>query len=488
MLENLKEYRFEFKHITVLFAVLMIFQLALTIVQENSLKNFLDQTHEVFQKDSAERMANLTATSLELLLENVDVSNIKDEYDEERIIQSFNVILSQQLLQKDVEDLCLLLFDGDSLLVLDDGRELYSYLSNSLPEVIGGVERHSGAIKFYRTIEADIVRDQHVHSILENGETFHIFVPFVPNGEFFGVFYLRKHPNLAGLTNEIISSYDVASLIYSSLIILGLLTMYYISSFTVRERDEVRKKYFEEKEDHLKEQINHEKEMIFTKRIYHTHHKAEKVMGFIKEDLKKITSAGSEEITQRVNKYSNFMSRVIYDMKWYDVPVQTIHNEFFNSNINEILEFLVNNIFLRMASATESFTFSTEFDERLPRVKIDEFIVWELLEPLIQNSIDHAGVEKIEILIKTEFNPETNISTISISDNGSGIPSALMKEDENGLKLIFAENISTKHLETRNSGYGCFIAYQMAVKKCGWELDVSNNTGGGCTFTIRIKN
>ena len=36
----------------------------------------------------------------------------------------------------------------------------------------------------------------------------------------------------------------------------------------------------------FKKQINYEKELLFTKRIYHTHHKAEKVMGFIKEDLR----------------------------------------------------------------------------------------------------------------------------------------------------------------------------------------------------------
>ena len=36
----------------------------------------------------------------------------------------------------------------------------------------------------------------------------------------------------------------------------------------------------------LTKQITYEKELIFTKRIYHTHHKAEKIMGFIKEDLR----------------------------------------------------------------------------------------------------------------------------------------------------------------------------------------------------------
>ncbi len=99
---------------------------------------------------------------------------------------------------------------------------------------------------------------------------------------------MKNKPNFDFITNEILSSYDEVALIYASLIILGLLAMYYISSFTVKERDEARQLFYEEHEQHLKDTIDHEKESMFTKRIYHTHHKAEKVMGFIKEDLRQL--------------------------------------------------------------------------------------------------------------------------------------------------------------------------------------------------------
>jgi hypothetical protein len=43
-------------------------------------------------------------------------------------------------------------------------------------------------------------------------------------------------------------------------------------------------------------------------------------------------------------------------------------------------------------------------------------------------------------------------------------------------------------LENQNSGYGCYIAYEMAVKKCGWKLDAQNNAESGASFIITIKN
>jgi hypothetical protein len=39
-----------------------------------------------------------------------------------------------------------------------------------------------------------------------------------------------------------------------------------------------------------------------------------------------------------------------------------------------------------------------------------------------------------------------------------------------------------------HSGYGCYIAYQLAVGKCGWDLDAENLAEGGCRFMIKIRN
>lgn len=68
--EKIKEYHFEFKHVTVLFIILFAFQLIVSFINKAAVKTFLSTTQEWYQKDSAEEIANLTATSLELVLES----------------------------------------------------------------------------------------------------------------------------------------------------------------------------------------------------------------------------------------------------------------------------------------------------------------------------------------------------------------------------------------------------------------------------------
>ena len=313
-------------------------------------------------------------------------------------------------------------------------------------------------------------------------------MPFVPRGEFVGAVYMKNTPNFGFLTSEIISNYDETSLIYSSLILLGLLAMYYISSYTVRERDDTQRLLYEESEKRFKEKIIHEKEALFTRRIYHTHHKAEKVMGFIKEDLRQLSAKNIEAVKYRVARYSNFISRVIYDMKWFDPPVQTVRSQVFNTDLNEVIKFIVENIFLRISSSDETYMFSLELDEFLPKVHINEFVAWEIIEPLIQNSIDHGGKDKIIIRVKTEFDEVQKLSRIIISDDGVGIRKDMLEENDEGVKKIFLENLTTKKKEEENSGYGCYIAYEIATARCGWKLDAENLSGGGCRFIVTIKN
>jgi sensor histidine kinase regulating citrate/malate metabolism len=77
-------------------------------------------------------------------------------------------------------------------------------------------------------------------------------------------------------------------------------------------------------------------------------------------------------------------------------------------------------------------------------------------------------------------------SYIFISDNGCGVLDDLLKEDKNSVKAIFLENISTKK-SGENSGYGCYIAHEIATQRCGWKLDVENLKDGGAQFKITIS-
>jgi hypothetical protein len=264
LLNKFRKYRFEFRHVTVLLIALIFFQLLLSIIQKSSLHNFLNETQKWYQQDSAERIANLTTTSLELLLENIISKEPLTENEEKRIIESFNIILSQQLLQQNVQEICLLFPKDSGVVAIDDGKNLYNFLANKLDTLQNTNPQHQQAIQFYKENISWVRSNERIFTKLEGEQTFHILVPFVPQGEFLGVLYMKVTPDFSTITREITSSYDEVSIIFSALILIGLLAMYYISSHTVKERNNAQQLLFEENHKHMKEQIIHEKDLSYT--------------------------------------------------------------------------------------------------------------------------------------------------------------------------------------------------------------------------------
>lgn len=484
--EKIKEYHFEFRHVTVLFIVLFAFQLIVSFINKSAIKRFLNDTQDWYQKESAEEIANLTTTSLELMIESIGSKDERNKDKEDKIVQAFDIIFSQQQLKHNIQSLFIIVRNADRVFAIDDGRTLLSFLMGSKNLEQSTDAKKTAVIEMYKKIEKDITSREQITSIISDEKTFHIFVPFVLRGEYIGAVYMKNTPDFSFITNEIIANYDETSIIYLSLILLGLIAMYFISSYTVKERDETQKLLLEEHETNITKQITYEKELTFTKRIYHTHHKAEKIMGFIKEDLRKLSPQNINEVKYRVSKYSNFISRVIYDMKWYDPPVQTIRNQMFRTNLNEVIKFIVDNIFLRISSKQSTYEIRLVTDPNLPLVSVNEFVIWEILEPLIQNSIDHGGEGNLLIKCTTGYDAENKKSFIMIEDDGKGIAPELLEIGNNGIKNIFEENTTTKNTGLQNSGYGCYLAFEIA-KRCGWDLDVINLESGGCMFTITIN-
>ena len=487
IVEKVKEYHFEFKHVTVLFLILFAFQLIISFINKASIKSFLNSTQEWYQKDSAEEIANLTTTSIELVLESIDSQSELTKEKQRKVIQSFDIIFSQQQLKHNIEGLYILVNSGDDVYAIDDGKTLFSFLLDHKQIERTTDKNKLSVIGMYKKIKNELSSTEQIKSIITDKKTFNIFVPFVLRGEFIGAVYMKNTPDFSFISNQVISNYDETSIIYLSLILFGLLAMYFISSYTVKERDEAQKLLFDEHETNIKKQITYEKELIFTKRIYHTHHKAEKIMGFIKEDLRILSPENINDVKYRVSKYSNFISRVIYDMKWYDPPLQTIRNQIFRTNLNEVIKFIVDNIFLRISTKSNAYEIKLETDPNLPVVPVNEFVVWEIIEPLIQNSIDHGGEGNLIISCKTIFDESKRKSYVIIEDNGKGIAPELLKINSNGIKNVFIENTTTKNTGLQNSGYGCYIAYEI-TKRCGWDIDAINLETGGCRFTITINN
>jgi signal transduction histidine kinase len=485
--EGYRKYRFEIRHITVLAIVLVVFQFIVLFMNQNSLRKVFIISQQWYQQDAAERIANLTATSIEMLFESKSSRAMLSESEERKIIQDFNIIFSQQLLDKNVQSVCILIPHDTTIISIDDGKQLYDYLFSDKKSIPNPENTHAEAIRLFRSIQDTIRRAEQTTTIVERQQIFHVFIPFVPRGEFVGVVYMRTTPDLTSLTEEMSKNYNQTAIVYSALIIVGLLAMFYVSTRTLAERNEVQRLLFEEQKQHLAEQINHQKEMIFTKRIYHTHHKAEKIGGFIKEDLRNLTADNITETRNRIGRYASFVARVIYDMKWYDPPIYTIRGPMFRTDVNEIIRFIVENIFQRLSDNRQATTFDLRLDPAFPLVAINEYVIWEVLEPIIQNSLDHAGVENMVITIVTKFHPDLRQSTISITDNGKGIRPDLLERDEHGIKKIFQEQVTSGSLSGKeHSGYGCYIAYELATQRFGWKIDAENLPEGGCRFTFIV--
>ncbi|MEI7906543.1 MAG: histidine kinase, partial [Bacteroidota bacterium] len=316
--DSTRQYRFEIRHLTVLFIVLIVFQTVISFVHKISLQKILFRTQEWYQQDSAERLANLTTTSLELLLEAKSKNQALPQQEINKIIGNLNIILSQQYLHQNVQEICLLVKVDSSIIAIDDGQALYTYIFGAPKDIPPSQWDHSEAMKMYLSIRDEFRSRERIQTVVADKQIFHIFVPFVPRGEFVGAIYMKNKPDFSVITNEMISTYDETAITYTALIFFGLLAMFFISTYTLQERNRAQELLFEEQKRHLAEQINIQNELLFTKRIYHTHHKAEKVMGFIKEDMRVLTVTNIDLIKTRITKYANFIARVIYDMKWYD--------------------------------------------------------------------------------------------------------------------------------------------------------------------------
>ncbi len=485
-IKKFKHIRFGWKHLLSIFMALVIFHLFVSQLEENNLRNLLSETMDWYKRNSAEKIANLTTTSLELLLESEPPRDQRDKVRWERsTIHALNSILKQPLMDRNVEEMCVIVPYRNTFAALDLGQSVYAYFYNHKLRNDLDNPMYQDAVMKYTKLQSEMVRSELIQSSRVKENIFHVYVPLENYGEYSGVVYMKIHPDVSAITQQILGTFNNTALVFSAFVMVGLLLVFYIATYMVMERDEAWELLYNEREAHLKEQVTQKKENLFTKRIYHAHHKAEKVMGFINEDLDNINETNLKETKYRMSKYANFVARVIYDMKWYNPPLHTIRSQLFKTNLNEVLKFMVRSIFQRTSNPVKAVEYNFNLDDRLPPLPVNEFVIWEIFEPLIQNSIDHSDKETTIISIATKYNPDDGISIVTIDDNGPGIQKDLLDMDESGIKRIFLESTSTK-TEDRHHGYGCYLAYEIS-KRCGWLLDAENLSSGGCRFILRIN-
>ena len=116
-------YNFEIKHFIILFAVVLIFQVVIGYLNKYSTKELLVQTRQIYKKDAAERTANLTTNSFELLLEQYLLN--PEHKEKVQIIRAFNILFSQQILQNNIQEICILVKNDAAIKSIDNGNDMY---------------------------------------------------------------------------------------------------------------------------------------------------------------------------------------------------------------------------------------------------------------------------------------------------------------------------------------------------------------------------
>ena len=171
-------------------------------------------------------------------------------------------------------------------------------------------------------------------------------------------------------------------------------------------------------------------------------------------------------------------------MKSSDPPISVIRNQVFKTDLNEVILFKVKNVFYRVYDKSYNFKIDLKLDKTLQPVHINEYVIWQILEPLIQNSIDHNQKKDLKITISTNSMKDENGIEIIINDNGKGLSEELLEINDQGIQRVFLEQTTTK-VDASSSGYGCFIAYENC-KRCGWKILTINNSGAGSRTIISI--
>jgi hypothetical protein len=484
MKKNFKLFHFEIYHFIIILIVVVISQLLIPVINSFNTKKLIDQVMDYYRWDVAERMADQTTTSLELLFQRVYETSYQQDILKQATIEAIDIIIYQENLQRNVEDFFIILGKGNNIRFYNTGGRLFEAVFNNkeLADPVS-IQDKDFIIDWYKRVSQKLYKDETIQYTTEQSNIFLFLVPFSVKGEVSGAVYMKINPKLEDIERAFISSFRQTGALFSILIFLGILAMFVMTNYIINERDVAQEELYKKKALKLTKDIENQKENMFVQRIYHAHHKVEKIIGFVKQDLLKWPDDLSTDIKGRINKYINFIGRVIYSMKTINPPISVNINPNFKTNVNEVLIFIVQHIFRRVYKEGQQFKFETQFDDGVPIIHINEFVMWEICEPIINNAIDHNKSGKTIITITTVYIHSKKMISIQIKDNGIGIDKSLLKVGKDGVKIIFNQHSTTKK-KSVNSGNGCYIAYENC-KRCGWQLDADNNSDGAIV-TINI--
>ncbi len=132
---------------------------------------------------------------------------------------------------------------------------------------------------------------------------------------------------------------------------------------------------------------------------------------------------------------------------------------------------------LRAKDQSFNADFKTEFDPDLPKIEVVPQDIGRVFLNLINNAFQ-AVAEVDNPQVKLETKKLQNSITISVADNGPGIPDDIKDK-------IFQPFFTTKPTG-EGTGLGLSMSYDIVTKGHGGELKVESKKGDGSIFTIQL--
>ncbi len=141
-------------------------------------------------------------------------------------------------------------------------------------------------------------------------------------------------------------------------------------------------------------------------------------------------------------------------------------------NIHEVIDDAL--LFLEHRSKKAEIDIRTDYAEDVPRLRIDEKKIKQVLINLVMNA-RHAVGDKGWIAILTSYDSQKSLVRIIVRDNGYGI-------DPRHLKRIFDPFFTTKPTG-EGTGLGLAVSYGI-IKSHGGDIEVESDPSGGTEFRV----
>jgi len=201
---------------------------------------------------------------------------------------------------------------------------------------------------------------------------------------------------------------------------------------------------------------------------------------FLIDDVSAVLNAEQRNFLETIYSSSHFMKRLVDDFLdisaieagRFDLDLQPVA-------INDVLTRSLK--FNKLQADKKQIVLESTYDENLPRVLADASKIEQVIINIVSNAIEHSNPRS---MVKLEINADDDYITMSITDEGPGIP---VKEHDRIFRPFEKTSVKKTGGE-KSTGLGMLISRKIIEAHRG-KIWLESKVGSGTTvfFTIPIN-